>query len=137
MFASTATASGSKPGTDHSSARRLNNSRLISEMSESNASLRCVSSTLASHAALIAAGTYTVRLRPFAYTARYEYGPCNSPCRHRQPSLEQRLPSDSSTPRNVRSGSDNPAASRRRRASNWRTLKSLIGEEVISLYVIR
>jgi hypothetical protein len=33
MFASAATASGSMPGTAHSSARRLNNSKLICEIS--------------------------------------------------------------------------------------------------------
>ena len=77
-----------------------------------------------------------MRLRPSAYTARYEYGPCSSPRRQRHPSLEHRLPSDSSTPRNVRSGSDNPPANRRRRATSWRTLNSL-NSEVISLYVIR
>lgn len=64
MFASAATASGSTPLTDHSSARRLNNSKLICEISANNASLRPVTSTLASHTACIAAGTYTVRLRP-------------------------------------------------------------------------
>jgi hypothetical protein len=137
MFASAATASGSMPLTAHSNARRLNNSKLICEISASSASLRCVSATLASQTACAAAGTYIVRLRPSAYTARYEYGPCNSPRRHRHPSLEHRRPSDKSTPRNVRSGSDNPAASRRRLANNWRTLKSLICEEAISLYVIR
>ena len=48
-------------------------------------------------------------------------------------SLEHRRPSCSNTPRNVRSGSDNPPVSRRRRASSWRTLKSLRSEKVISL----
>jgi hypothetical protein len=33
MFASAATASDSMPGTDHSSARRLNSSKLICEIS--------------------------------------------------------------------------------------------------------
>jgi len=51
MFASAATASGSMPGTAHSSARRLNNSKLIREISANSASFRCVTSTLASHAA--------------------------------------------------------------------------------------
>ena len=49
MFASTATASAQMSPTDHSSARRLNNSKLICEISASSASLRCVTSTCASH----------------------------------------------------------------------------------------
>jgi hypothetical protein len=57
MFASAATASGSTPGTDHSNARRLNNSKLICEISESSASSRCVTATLASHPTRAAAGT--------------------------------------------------------------------------------
>ena len=57
MFASTATASGSMPDTNHSSARRLNNSKLICEISAKSASLCCVTSTLASHAATVVAGT--------------------------------------------------------------------------------
>jgi hypothetical protein len=57
MFASAATASGSMPPTDHSSARRLNNSKLICETSANNASLRAVTATLASHTARAAAGT--------------------------------------------------------------------------------
>jgi hypothetical protein len=57
MFASAATASGNMPGTDHSSARRLNNSKLICETLASSASLRCVTATLASHTACAAAGT--------------------------------------------------------------------------------
>ena len=57
MFASTATASGSMPDTNHSSARRLNNSKLICEISTNSASLRCVTATLASHTACAAAGT--------------------------------------------------------------------------------
>ena len=55
MFASAATASGSTPLTAHSSARRLNNSRLICEISPSSASLRCVTSTCAAVASSNAA----------------------------------------------------------------------------------
>jgi hypothetical protein len=57
MFASAATASGSMPLTAHSSARRLNNSKLICEISPSSVSLRCVTATLVSHAAAAASGT--------------------------------------------------------------------------------
>jgi hypothetical protein len=57
MFASAATASGRMPLTDHSSARRLNNSKLICEISASSPSLRAVTATLASHAACATAGT--------------------------------------------------------------------------------
>jgi hypothetical protein len=134
MFATTAIASAPiSPTATHSSARRRNNSKLIREISASNASLRRPARTCASTTAPIAAGTYTVRLRPPAYTARYVYGPCNSPRRHRQPALEHRRPSRNSTPGNVRSTSDQPAVNRRRRATSCDTLKPLKSTAAISL----
>lgn len=57
-------------------------------------------------------------------------------CSGRHPLYRKRRSASLALPRSVRSGSDNPAASRRRRANNWRTLKSLTREEDISLYVI-
>jgi len=58
MFATTATASDKQSRTaHHPNARRLNSSRLTSEISANNASLRCETPTCSSTAAAIAAGT--------------------------------------------------------------------------------
>ena len=57
MFATTVTASRQLSPTNHSNARRLNNSTLICEISASKASLRCAACTCASTAGATAAGT--------------------------------------------------------------------------------
>ena len=72
------------------SALRLSSSRLTREISNISASPWRVASTCSEVTAANACGTYTVRLRPSPYTVRYAYGPCSSPDRQRQFSLEQR-----------------------------------------------
>ena len=138
MFASAATASGSIPGTDHSSARRLNNSKLICEISAKQR--------------LVALRHLHVRLRTPPAPPRH-VDRAAAPIRiHRQIRVRavQTRHAGTGSPRSntadppttARPATSAPARtiqppSRRRRANNWRTLNSLTCEEDISLYVIR